>query len=140
MHMALRRKWVWLAAAVAILVLCAAAAWFLWLDGRLITAETYERLRPAMTRAEAEDLLGGPGRTRQDFSDWLNNRSPTTGSGTDLLNEHRNDPGIEYWYQDSGVIILRFDSDGRVADKQFLQMDVSTARQWVIRMRERLGL
>jgi hypothetical protein len=138
--MALRRKRTWLAATVATLVLCAAAAWFLWLDRPFITAETYEQLRPRMTRAEAEDLLGGPGRTGQDFSDWLNNRSPTTGSGTDLLNGHRNEPGIEYWYQDSGVIILRFDSDGRVADKQFLQMRVSTARQWVIRMRERLGL
>jgi hypothetical protein len=138
--MALKGKRTWLAAAIATLVLCAAAAWLLWFDRRLITTETYGRLHPGMTRAEAEDLLGGPGRTRQDFSDWLNNRSPTTGPGTDLLNGHRNEPRIEYWYQDSGIIILRFDSDGRVADKQFLQMRVSTARQWVIRMRERLGL
>jgi hypothetical protein len=137
--MTLKRKLKWLGAALATLVLCVAVAWFLWPDGHAITAETCERLRPGMTRAEVADLLGGPGGTRQDFCRWLNNRSPTTGSGTDLLNEHRNQPGIEYWYQDSGVIILRFDSDGRVADKEFLQMRVSTSRQRVIRLLERIG-
>jgi hypothetical protein len=138
-QVALRRKRSWLSAAIATLVLCAAAAWFLWPTGHRITVETYERLRPGMTRGEVEDALGGPGGTRQDFSRWLNNRSPTTGSGTDLLNEHRDQPGIEYWYQDGGVIILRFDSDGRLADTQFLQMRVSTSRQRVIRLRERIG-
>jgi hypothetical protein len=92
-----------------------------------------------MTRAEVQNLLGGPGRTRQDFSRWLDNRSPAAGYGPDLLNEHRNQPGIEYWYQDTGVIILRFDADDRLADQQFLQVRVSTARQKVIRFLERTG-
>jgi hypothetical protein len=139
MHMTVKRKLRWLGAATGTLVLCAVAAWLLWPDGHRITAESYERLRPGMTRAEAQDLLGGPGSTRQDFSLWLNNRSPTTGYGTDLLNEHRNQPGIEYWYQDSGIIILRFDSEDRVADQQFLQVRVSTSRQSVNRLFERLG-
>ena len=111
----------------------------LWPAHHRITAETYERLCPGMTRAEAEGLLGGPGGTRQEFRGWLNNRSPTIGSGTDLLNEHRNQPGIEYWYQDSGVIIVRFDSEDRVADKQFLRVSVSTSRQRVARLLERFG-
>lgn len=128
----------WLGTAIAAVVLCAAAAWFLWPAGHPITVETYERLRPGMTRPEVEDVLGGPGGTRQDFSRWLNNRSPTIGSGTDLLNEHRDQPRIEYWYQDCGIIVLRFDSD-KVADKQFLQMRVSTPRQRVIRLRELIG-
>src|SRR5438105_2704121 len=104
--MALNRKLKGLGAISAVLALilflCGTTAWLLWPARHPVTAATYERLRPGMTRAEAEELLGGPGGTRQDFSDWLNNRSPTMGFGTDLLNEHRDQPGIEYWYQDSG--------------------------------------
>jgi hypothetical protein len=92
-----------------------------------------------MTRAEAEELLGGPGGTSEEFVRWLNNRSPTIGSGTDLLNEHSNLPGIEYWYEDSGVIIVQFDAEGRVADKQFLGMRVSTSHQRIVRLLEGVG-
>jgi hypothetical protein len=45
----------------------------------------------------------------------------------------------EYWYQDSGVIIVRFDSQDLVPDKQFLQMRVSTSHQRVVRLLERIG-
>jgi hypothetical protein len=134
---ALKRRLRWLVVVSVTLVLCGTSAWLLWPPRPRITAETYERLRPGMTGAEAEELLGGPGRSGQDFSDWLNNRSPTTGSGTDLLNSGL--PGIEYWYQDSGVIIVRFDSEGRVADKEFLKMRVSTLHQRLMRLRERIG-
>jgi hypothetical protein len=134
-----KRKLKWLGVATAILVLCAAATWFLWPNGRLITADTYARLDTGMALAEVEGLLGSPGGTRQDFSLWLNNRSPTLGSGTDLLNGQRSQPGIRYWYQDSGVIIVCFDPDGRLADKQFLQVRVSTLRQQVNRLLERVG-
>jgi hypothetical protein len=142
--MALRRKLRWVGAALAALALGAAAAWFLWPVGRPVTAETYQRLRPGMTRGEVEAMLGGPGRTGQDFSRWLNNRSPALGSGSDLLNEQwRNGewvrPRIKYWYQDSGIIIVRFDADDRVADKQFLTVRVSTSRQLVVRLLERFG-
>jgi hypothetical protein len=142
--MALKRKLRWVGAALAILALCAAAAWFLWPAGRPITAETYERLHPGMTRDEVEAMLGGPGRTGQDFSRWLNNRSPTIGTGSDLLNEQWLNgqwvrPWIKYWYQDNGIIIVRFDDDDRVADKQFLTVLVSTSRQMVIRLLERIG-
>ena len=142
--MAPKRKLRWVGAAIATLALCAAAAWFLWPACRPITAETYERLRPGMTRAEVEAMLGSPGRTRQDFSHWLNNRSPTIGSGSDLLNLQRLNgewvqPRIKYWYQDTGIIIVRFDDDNRVADKQFLTVRVSTSRQMVVRLLERIG-
>jgi hypothetical protein len=139
MPMTGKRTLSWLGAATATLALGAAAAWLLWPDRQRITAQSYARLRPGMTRAAVEDLLGGPGRSRQDFSAWLDNRSPTIGAGTDLLNEHRHQPGIAYWYQDSGVIVLRFDAEGRVADQQFLQVRVSTARQRLRRLLERIG-
>ena len=61
--MALKRKLKWLGAVSAPLVLCGATAWLLWLAHHPITAETYERLYPGMTRAEAEELIGGPGGT-----------------------------------------------------------------------------
>ena len=83
-----------------------------------------------------KSLLGG---THEDFVDWLNNRSPKIGSGNDLLNEQSNQPGIEYWYEDSGVILVRFDSEGRVADKQFLEMRVSTFQQRIARSQEGVG-
>jgi hypothetical protein len=141
--MAWKRKLKWVWAVITVLYVCGATAWLLWLarhpTARPLPAETYERLSPGMTRAEAEELLGGPGGSRQEFSDWLNNRSPVVGAGTDLLNEHRNEPGIEYRYQDSGVIIVRFDSEDRVADKQFLRVSVSTSRQRVARLLERFG-
>jgi hypothetical protein len=139
MHMGWIRKVKWPGAAITTLALCTAAAWFLWPAGRPITVETYERLRPGITRQAVEEVLGGPGGTRQDFCRWLNNRSPTTGSGTDLLNGQRAQPGIKYWYKDSGIIILRFDADSRVADKEFLQVRVSTSRQMIIRLLERMG-
>lgn len=52
---------------VATLLLCTPAAWFMWPSGHAITAATYEQLRVGMTRDEVEDLLCGPGRTREDF-------------------------------------------------------------------------
>lgn len=123
----------------AALVLCATAAWYFWPVVNPITVKTYDQICPGMTREEVDNLLGGPGGTREDFTQWMNNRSPTIGSGTDLLNSRRNQPGIEYWYRDSGIIIVRFDSDKMVADKQFLQVQVTTSRQWIIRLRDRFG-
>jgi hypothetical protein len=133
-----RTRW-WLAAAFAAVILCATAAWLSRPLGRPITAQTYDRLGVGMTRAEVQGVLGRPGKTRDDFSQWMNNRSPIDVDGPDLLNERRHLPGIEYWYQDSGVILLRFDADGRVADKQFLRLRVSTLGQRVNRVRERIG-
>jgi hypothetical protein len=134
-----KRRLKWLAAASATLVLAAAVAWFLRPAGPPITAETYERLRPGMTRAEVEGVLGGPGRTRQDCVRWMDNRSPTTGLGSDLDNGQRTNPGIRYWYQDSGIIIVQFDADDRLMDKQFEGVRVSTVRQRVNRLLERFG-
>jgi hypothetical protein len=141
---ALKRKMTWLGAMIAILALCATAAWFLWPADHPITVERYERIRHGMSRDEVEVMLDGPGATGQDFSRWLNNRSPTIGSGSDLLNLQWVNgqwvqPRIKYWYQDSGIIIVRFDDDDRIADKQFLTMRVSTSRQMVIRFLERIG-
>src|SRR5262245_19583197 len=127
--MASKRTRRWLGAALAALVLCAAAAWLLWPAGEPITLETYQRLRPGMSRGEAEAVLGGPGRTRQDFVVWLNNRSPLEGPGEDLVNGRRDEPGIRYWFEDTGIVIVRFDSDDRVADTQLLTVRESTARQ-----------
>ena len=128
-----------LAAAVAVVLACAAAAWALWLANRPTMAEAYERLRLRMPHDEVERMLGGSGRTSDEFVRWLDNRSPVIGTGTDLLNEYSHLPGIEYWYSDNGVIIVRFDSGGRVADKQLLGISVSTARQTIIRVREWMG-
>jgi hypothetical protein len=137
--MASKRKLKWLGAASAALALCAAAAWLLRPAGAPITVETYERLRLGMTREEVEGGLGGPGGTRQDCVLWMNNRSPVNVAGSDLNNGQRGVPGIRYWYQDSGIIILRFDADNRVMEKQFQQVRVSTSRQRVNRLLERLG-
>jgi hypothetical protein len=92
-----------------------------------------------MSRSEVEAMLGSPGGTRQDLVLWMDNRNPVMGPGVDLLNKHRDQPGITYWYQDTGIIVLRFDTDNLVADKQFLQMRVSTSRQRITRLRERIG-
>jgi hypothetical protein len=139
--MALKRKLKWLGATLASVLLWVAAIWFLWPAGvgDSITVKTYERLRAGMSRSEVEAMLGGPGGTRKDCTLWMDNRSPVVGHGVDLDNGYRDQPGIKYWYQDSGIIVLRFDSDNLVADKQFLQMRVSTSRQKIIRLLERIG-
>ena len=137
--MTLKRRQKWLRAALVTLLLSCAAIWFLWPSSDSITVETYQRLRLGMSHSEVEAMLGGPGGTRQDFADWMDNRSPVEGLGVDLVNEHRDQPGIKYWYQDSGIIVLRFDSDKLVADKQFLGMRVSTVRQRFIRLGELIG-
>ncbi len=136
---------------IAAAVLCATAAWFLWPAGQPITVETYQRLRLGTTRDEVEDLLGRPGRPRDDFIRWLlvnrqwvKNHSPTIGPGNDLLNEHRNQPGIEYWYRDywyrdRGVITLQYDPDDRVAHKGYIWIYVTPYPQWLIRVLRRLG-
>jgi hypothetical protein len=70
--MALRRKLKWLGAALAALLLCVAAIWFLWPAGDSITVESYQRLRPEMSRSEVEAMLGGPGGpARTLFSGWI---------------------------------------------------------------------
>ena len=137
--MALKRKLKWLGAASATLALCAAAAWLLLPSGPPITVETYEWLRLGMTREEAQGVLGGPGGSRQDCVLWMDNRSPVNVAGSDLDNGQRGVPGIRYWYQDSGIIVLRFDADNRVMDKQFQRVRVSTSRQRVNRLLERIG-
>jgi len=131
----MKRKRSHLAAAFAVVLVCAAAAWCLWPANRPSMAEAYERLRLGMPHDEVERMLGGSGGTGDDLSRWLDNRTPEVWSGTeDLLNDHQ--PGIEYWYSDNGVIVVRFDSGGRVADKQLLGISVSTVRQTFIRVRE----
>jgi hypothetical protein len=138
--MAPKRRRMWLGVVLAVLVLCAAAVWLLWPAGEPITVETYQGLLSGMTRGEVEALLGGPGKTRQDFVVWLNNRSPVMGPGEDLLNEHRDQPGIEYWYEDSGIVVVRFDAEDRVAGQQFLSVRESALRQRFHRLRQWLGL
>jgi hypothetical protein len=137
--MAAKRKLIWLGAALAILLLCAAAVWFLWPAGPSITVETYERLRPGMSRSEVEGMLGGPGGTRQGFVLWMDNRTCFMGPGEDLLNENREQPGIKYWYHDTGIVVVRFDDDDCVAAKQFLSVPESSRRQRLRKLREWFG-
>ena len=86
-----------------------------------------------MKSRECLEDLAGPATS---LSRWLDNRSPKVGTGTDLLNEFSHLPGIKYWYSDNGVIIVRFDSGGQVADKELLGITVSTASQTLIRVGE----
>src|SRR5262249_47941125 len=134
----MRRKRRWLAAAGAALLLGAAGTWFLWPAGPPITPETFDRPHAGMTRTEAQAALRGPGATRDEFVEWLNNRTPESGAGADLVNGHSADPLVAYWFADGGAIILRFGPDDRVADKEFLHIRVSTARQRIIRVGERV--
>jgi HAMP domain-containing protein len=99
----MKRKRSLLAAAVAVVVVCAAAAWCLRLANLPTMAEAYERLRVGMSHDEVARMLGGSGRTDDEFVRWLDNRSPVVGKGTDLLNEYSHLPGIEYWYSDNRI-------------------------------------
>ena len=126
--------------AVACLVPCIVLTWWGLSNGHPGPAEAYGLIHPGINRQEVASLLGRPGKKRDEFSSWLNNRSVLFAAGNDLINGSRLQPDIEYWYQDSGILILSFEANGRVADKQLLRVDVSTWRQWVNRLIERLGL
>ncbi|HVC99229.1 MAG TPA: hypothetical protein VND64_36530 [Pirellulales bacterium] len=129
----------WVGAAIATLIMCAVAIWLPWLGGHRINMQIYGNLSVGMTHAQVEELLGDSGGTRDDFVVWLNNRSPVMGPGVDLVNEFRDQPGIRYWYQDSGIVVIRFDSDNRIADKLFLSVTESTLSQKLRRFFERYG-
>jgi hypothetical protein len=89
-----------------------------------------------MPHDEVGRVLRRSGRTHDEFVRWLDNRSPTVGTGTDLLKKYSDLSGIEYWYSDDGVIIVGFDCGGQLADKELLGITVSTARQTLIRVQE----
>lgn len=135
-----KAKRAWLVVVVTSLAIGVTVAAWLWWDAAPGPAEAYKRIGAGATRQEVVSLIGPPDGKREDFSRWLNNRTPRIPVGDDLLNEQRHLPGIEYWYSDRGVLILRFGSDNRVAGKQFLRITVSTPRQWVYRVLEPLGL
>jgi hypothetical protein len=104
-----------------------------------VTETAYESIQFGSSRQEASQILGeSQGHSREEFTYWLNNRSPRTGQGSDLLNGENRDK-VEYWFQDSGVIIIDFDDNGQVVDKQFLHIDVATFRQGIQRTLQRLG-
>jgi hypothetical protein len=134
----LQRKSKGLVVALVTALLLCATAWLLAPSRSSITLETYQKVCRRMSRSEAEGVLGGTGGTRQDFVLWLDNRSPIYGPGKDLLNEHQNEPVTRYWYQDSGIVVVRFDSQDLVADKLFLSVRQSALRQKFNRLRERL--
>lgn len=105
----------------------------------VVTEDAYESIKRGASRREVGRVLGNShGDNRHEFTAWLNNRSPRIGQGSDLLNG-TNREEVEYWYQDSGVIIIDFDDKGRVVDKEFLHIDVSTVRQGIARTLQRYG-
>ena len=128
-----------MAAVLAGVILLASVGWFYLCSTTFVTFEAYQSVGIGMSRMDVEGVLGRPGGTRDEFVTWLNNRSPSQGPGIDLLNQQRDLSGIEYWYQDSGIVIVRFDGDNQVAAKQFLSVEVSTVHQKVNRIREWLG-
>jgi hypothetical protein len=118
---------------VAVAVLLLIAIGFLNFANRVNMAEAYERILPGMPRDGVEMVLGGR-RTRDEFLRWLDNRSPVEITGNNLRNDRR--PGVAYWYSDNGAIVVRFDSENRVADKELLGIRVSTVRHTLIRAQE----
>jgi hypothetical protein len=132
-----KRRSLWIAVGLATLLVGMFATRVLWRRDP-ITVETYQRVHLGMARADVERLLGGPGLDDESFVVWLDNRSPIdTGHGTaDLLNPPRGTTGIRYWARAGGLLILRFDVDGRVTDKEFLQVRESIfprpVREWLL--------
>ena len=133
-----KQRVAWVVAPCSLSLLCLVAG---WLDrhGRRPAAfgrDAYQRVPLGMARADAERALGG---TRDDFTDWLDNRSPVEPRGSDLLNGRAASPDVRYWYGDGGAVVLEFDAAGRVADRQLLEVRVSTYRQRARRWLERVG-
>jgi SmpA / OmlA family len=82
--------------------------------GRLIDREHYDRITEGMSRAEVEDILGGP---PGDFSTGGDVYS-TSYSISDGPAPTRRGPW-ESWYGNEGVIFVGFDEQGRVRERRF---------------------
>lgn len=100
-----RRRW----GVVAALALGGVCAWLIW-PSRILTLKDYDGIRPGMTRDQVEGLLGRPGATSLD-DDWVES-------------EPRDRPGIAYSYlfDGCGVFVVRFDAEGRVTEKEILNI------------------
>src|SRR5260370_3625170 len=123
----IRKKKTWLAAAFATTMVLGAVVWLCWPTERAITIDMYHSIRIGMTPEEVQDLLEAPGGSRQDFVMWAHqNHRICYGVGQvgkDLLNEHRDLPGVDrHWYGGEGVIVVRFGPNGASTDKQFLRL------------------
>src|SRR5262249_13956400 len=108
----IRKKKTWIVVVLVIMVI-GPAAWFLWPTEKPITIEMYQQLRIGMSLGEVEAFLGVSGSSRQDFVLWAHDNHKISyqqgGAGKDLLNKHREEPGIDkYWFGGTGAIVVRF--------------------------------
>jgi len=138
-----KKKKIWIALAFAVLVI-GVTVWLLWPTEKPISIEMYQQLRIGMSLEDVEAFFGVPGSSRQDFVLWAHDNDRISyqrgGAGKDLLNKHREEPGIDkYWFGGTGAIVVRFDFDAVSTDKQFLPLGESgtSFRQ---RLRRLLGL
>ncbi len=81
-----------------------------------VTRESFARIRPGMTRAEVEALLGPPG---------------VLMTGPDLLNpavlkkaQEAADGRFSVWLGDEGAVRVDFDASGKVSDCCFLPIEL----------------
>jgi hypothetical protein len=125
----MKRKHAILTLAILLLI----ASGYLCFANRLNMAESYQEIHPGMLHDSVEMVLGSS-RTRNEFLRWLDHRSLVDVTGNNLLNDLR--PEVAYWYSDNGAIVVRFDSDNRVADKELLGITVSTPRHTLNRAQE----
>jgi hypothetical protein len=117
----------------AALLLAALFGAYLYLRARAIDRESYERLEVGMTRAEVEDLLGGPpcNRLAEPCDVWVPSpaglRSADLQPGTPNVRFFPELAGGEseaVWVGEDGLIALRFDEDGRLREKYFSEVVV----------------
>ena len=121
--MTLRKRW----AVTVSLLACLGVGAFVMLTapqpGLVIAKETLELLRPGLSMAEAEAIIGMP-----------------PGDYTTRPHNWRLKAAFDYerrWYTDAGVLSLTFDSEGKMYQRAWF---LEPSESWVDRLRRLVGL
>src|SRR5207237_1018978 len=99
----MRAKRVWLAVAGFVLTGCLVAMLFRAGSGGSISLASYQKIKPGMTRAQVEAVLGGP--PRREVCPMVD-----IYCGTRLGEE---------WWGEEGIITVYFDGTGKVVHHRF---------------------
>jgi hypothetical protein len=102
-------------------VLALAAAWLVW-PCAAITRENVQQVKEGMTLAEVEAILGGPVRDETTGPVVLDEECSAPGLQPDYSRPYRGHIGPFQWKSDQVMLLLYFDAEGHVADRDPLPL------------------
>jgi hypothetical protein len=109
------RRWKLLVTLVGLAVIVAAGVVVLWPRPSRITRENFGRLKPGMTRADVEAILGPAGDYQTGETEIDRSIRPIINYSPRVLESSAEDTLFWEWRSDTTVLLLGFDTEGRLA-------------------------